>query len=120
MTASSSASTPATTSSFAGFAQQVDYSLMQQLRPDPESTPDGQDHRAREVRSGHYVPVTPTPLPNPEYIAHSPELFAALGLDESLVQDDDFRSVFSGDLSHVSEPIRRHGWATGYALSIYE
>ena len=119
MTASSSASTPATTSSFAGFAQQVDYSLMQQLRPDPQSTPDGQDHRAREVRSGHYVPVTPTPLPNPEYIAHSPELFAALGLDETLVHDGDFRSVFSGDLSHVCAPMRPHGWATGYALSIY-
>ena len=53
MTASSSASTPATTSSFAEFAQQVDYSLMQQLRPDPQSTPDGQDHRAREC-----VPAT--------------------------------------------------------------
>ena len=119
MTASSSASTPATTSSFAGFAQQVDYSLMQHLRPDPESTPDGQDHRARQVRSGHYVPVTPTPLPNPEYVAHSPELFAALGLDEALVHDGDFRSVFSGDLSNVSEPMRPHGWATGYALSIY-
>ena len=119
MTASSSASTPTTTSSFAGFAQQVDYSLMQHLRPDPESTPDGQDHRARQVRSGHYVPVTPTPLPNPEYVAHSPELFAALGLDEALVHDGDFRSVFSGDLSNVSEPMRPHGWATGYALSIY-
>ena len=119
MTASSSASTPATTSSFAGFAQQMDYSLMQQLRPDPQSTPNGQDHRAREVRSGHYVPVTPTPLPNPEYIAHSPELFAALGLDETLVHDGDFRSVFSGDLSHVCAPMRPHGWATGYALSIY-
>ena len=119
MTASSSASTPANTSTFAAFAKQVDYSLMQQLRPDPQSTPDGQDHRAREVRSGHYVPVTPTPLPNPDYVAHSPELFAALGLNETLVHDGDFRSVFSGDLSHVSEPIRPYGWATGYALSIY-
>ena len=71
------------------------------------------------MRSGHYVPVTPTPLPNPEYIAHSPELFAALGLDETLVHDGDFRSVFSGDLSHVCAPMRPHGWATGYALSIY-
>ena len=78
MTASSSASTPAITSTFAAFAQQVDYSLMRQLRPDPQSTPDGHDHRAREVRSGHYVPVTPTPLTNPDYVAHSPELFDAL------------------------------------------
>ena len=119
MTASSSASTPANTSTFAAFAKQVDYSLMQQLRPDPQSTPDGHDHRAREVRSGHYVPVTPTPLSSPDYIAHSPELFDALGLDETLVHDGDFRSVFSGDLSNMSEPMRPYGWATGYALSIY-
>ena len=119
MTASSSASTPAITSTFAAFTQQVDYSLMQQLLPDPQSSGDGQDHRAREVRSGHYVPVTPTPLPNPDYVAHSPELFNALGLNETLVHDGDFRRVFSGDLSNVSEPMRPYGWATGYALSIY-
>ena len=117
MPASSSAST--STQTFSEFAEHVDYSLLERLHPDPESTATGDDHRARQVTSGHYVPVTPTPLAAPQYVAHSDSLFSELGLSHDLVADDSFQRLFSGDISVSREPMRPYGWATGYALSIY-
>ena len=108
---------PATT--FAAFAERADYSLLDQLQPDPQARADGRDHRPRQVVSGHYVPVMPTPLPDPELVAYSQALFAELGLSEALVNDERFRRLFSGDISTATGPMRPHGWATGYALSIY-
>ncbi|AXT39262.1 hypothetical protein D1814_11560 [Alteromonas sp. BL110] len=101
------------------FAKHVDYSLLNTLTPDPQSTSDGNDHDPRQVFSGHYVPVTPTPLTAPTYIAHSETLFAELGLDDSLATSKDFTQLFSGDMSAVPAPMKPFGWATGYALSIY-
>lgn len=106
-------------SSMEELAQHVDYSYMNRLHTDPESTADGIDHRARQVRSGHYVPVTPSPLPEPEYVCHSRKLFNELQLDDALAHKDAFRRVFSGDLSAAPLPMHSWGWATGYALSIY-
>ena len=100
---------------FDEFAQLADYSLLNSLRADPDATEDGVDHSPRQVFSGHYVPVKPTPIPNPEYVSHSKSFFRELGLSDELVQDESFRKVFSGDLT----PLPRLGWATGYALSIY-
>ena len=104
---------------FGGFAQRASYSLMDSLQADPQATADGQDHKPRQVFSGHYVPVTPTALPGPEYVAHSATLFQELGLSEELAHDGDFLRLFSGDISVAREPMRPYGWATGYALSIY-
>ena len=111
--------TAAPITTFAAFAQQADYSLLEALRADPQATADGADHRPRQVFSGHYVPVTPTPLPEPQYVAHSSRLFQELGLSEALVHDADFRRLFSGDITVAQGPMRPTGWATGYALSIY-
>ena len=97
----------------------ADYSLMDTLNPDPQAKQDGVDHVAREVFTGHYVPVNPTPIENPQYIAHSKSLFTELGFADSLAKSPDFIRMFSGDLSQVPEPLRKSGWATGYALSIY-
>jgi len=108
-----------TTTTFAAFAERADYSLLESLTVDPQATGDGHDHRPRQVFSGHYVPVTPTPLPAPEYVAHSRSLFEELGLSEALAHDEPFRRLFSGDISVATEPMRPYGWATGYALSIY-
>jgi uncharacterized protein YdiU (UPF0061 family) len=105
--------------SFSEFAQRADYSLLDSLEADPQASADGNDHRPRQVFSGHYVPVTPTPLPEPEYVAHSPRMFEELGLSEELAHDEAFRRLFSGDISAARAPMRPHGWATGYALSIY-
>ena len=84
------------TATFAEFAERADYSLLEALTPDPESTADGEDHRPRQVLSGHYVPVTPTPIPEPQYLAHSRSLFSELGLSNDLAQDDQFCRLFSG------------------------
>ncbi|MEO0460919.1 MAG: protein adenylyltransferase SelO family protein [Myxococcota bacterium] len=97
----------------------ADYSLLDSLRADPQSTETGEDHEPRQVFSGHYVRVKPTPLGDPEYVAHSPTLFAELGFSDELARDPDFQRFFSGDLSVGSASLKKHGWATGYALSIY-
>ncbi len=106
-------------STFEEFAARADYSLLDGLQPDPQAKVDGDDHRPRQVLSGHYVPVTPTPLPQPQLVAHSSSLFADLGLSEELLHDDSFKRLFSGDISVAKGPMRPYGWATGYALSIY-
>ncbi len=97
----------------------ADYSLMETLHSDPDATADGVDHFPRQVFSGHYVPVNPTPIKDPEYIIHSKTFFNELGFADSLAESEDFIRMFSGDTSQLSEPLRKHGWATGYALSIY-
>ena len=107
------------TRNFSEFANKADYSLMDSLEADPQATDDGDDHLTREVFSGHYVPVTPTAIPKPEYVAHSKTLFNELGLNQELALDELFRRLFSGDISVAIKPMRPVGWATGYALSIY-
>ncbi len=119
MTANSSAFESPTTKTFTQFSQRADYSLMDSLQADPQATGDGHDHLPRQVLSGHYVPVTPTPITAPEYISHSQTLFDELGLSHELALDEEFRRLFSGDITVAQEPMRQIGWATGYALSIY-
>lgn len=100
-------------------AKLSNYSLLETLTADKEATDDGVDHLPRQVFSGHYVPVKPTPIENSEYIAHSKTFFSELGFDDSLATSPDFMSMFSGDISNIPEPMSKVGWATGYALSIY-
>jgi len=100
-------------------AQLADYSLMNALNRDPDASQDGVDYAPREVFSGHYVPVKPTPIEDPVYIAHSKNFFNELGFSDSLAQSDDFVRMFSGDMSQVPKPMNKLGWACGYALSIY-
>lgn len=100
-------------------ASLADYSFMDSLNSDPEADAGGDNHSPREVRSGHYVPVTPEPIENPEYVTHSKNFFSELGFADSMAQSAAFTQLFSGDLSNVPQPMRKSGWATGYALSIY-
>jgi uncharacterized protein YdiU (UPF0061 family) len=100
-------------------AKLSNYSLMDTLNCDPEANLNGDEHMPRQVFSGHYVPVTPTAIENPEYITHSKDFFHELGFADDLAESADFMRMFSGDLSHVPEPMRKVGWATGYALSIF-
>lgn len=108
-----------TISTLNDLAQLANYSLMDTLNCDPHGTEDGIDHRSRQVFSGHYVPVQPTPIKDPEYIAHSHSFFSELGFANSLAESPDFMRLFSGDITQVPAPMRKMGWATGYALSIY-
>jgi uncharacterized protein YdiU (UPF0061 family) len=100
-------------------AKLANYSLMDTLSSDPDAKDNGADHRPRQVFTGHYVPVTPTPIKDPEYIAHSHNFFRELGFADSMAQLPDFVRMFSGDISHLPEPMRKVGWACGYAVSIY-
>ena len=100
-------------------AKCANYSLMDTLNCDPDAKANGADHAPRQVFTGHYVPVNPTPIVEPEYVVHSKNFFHELGFADSMAESADFMRLFSGDLSHVPEPIRKVGWASGYALSIF-
>ena len=100
-------------------AKYVDYSFLNALVVDPHAQEDGDEHNPRQVFSGHYVPVTPTPIENPIYVAHSQTFFEELGFDNSLAHTPEFMRLFSGDMTSLPAELRPYGWATGYALSIY-
>jgi len=119
MTNRLSQKTSPTVATLAALAKLANYSLMDTLNCDPDATANGADHAPREVFMGHYVPVNPTPIKDPEYIAHSKNFFRELGFADSMAQSADFVRLFSGDISQVPEPMRKVGWATGYALSIF-
>ena len=106
-------------STLSDVAKLADYSLMDTLAPDAEARENGVDHSPRQVFSGHYVPVKPTPIQDPEYVAHSQDFFNELGFSDRMAVSDEFMRMFSGDLSTLPAPMRTVGWATGYALSIY-
>ncbi|WP_339724645.1 protein adenylyltransferase SelO family protein [uncultured Paraglaciecola sp.] len=109
----------ATISTLNDLAPLANYSLVDTLNCDPDATQNGVDHGPRQVFSGHYVPVNPTPIQDPEYVAHSQTFFSELGFSDNMAQSADFMRLFSGDTSQVPPPMRKTGWATGYALSIY-
>ena len=113
------AKTSAAISTLDDLAARADYSLVDTLTSDPEASQGGIDHAPRQVFTGHYVPVQPTPIDDPEYIVHSNNFFHELGLADSMAESADFVRMFSGDLSQVPAPLRKVGWATGYALSIF-
>jgi uncharacterized protein YdiU (UPF0061 family) len=119
MTSRLSQQIPPSVSTLVDLAKLADYSLMDTLNCDPDAKANGADHAPRQVFTGHYIPVNPTPIRDPEYVAHSKSLFRELGFADSMAQSPDFVRMFSGDISQVPEPMRRVGWATGYALSIF-
>lgn len=103
----------------AELGQFVEYSFMDALSCGPDAKEDGNDHLPRQVFSGHYVPVRPTAIKQPLYVAHSKQLFHELGFDDCLAKSNGFMKFFSGDFSQLPDHFRKTGWATGYALSIY-
>ena len=119
MTNRLSLETSPTVATLDDLAKLANYSLMDTLNCDPDAKVNGVDHAPRQVFTGHYVPVNPTPIKDPEYVAHSKNLFHELGFADRMAQSADFVRMFSGDISHVPEPMRKLGWACGYALSIF-
>ncbi|MEM7466588.1 MAG: protein adenylyltransferase SelO family protein, partial [Pseudomonadota bacterium] len=97
----------------------ADYSFLDALECDPNAKANGEDYAPRQVFSGHYVPVNPTPIKDPEYVAHSKQFFRELGFDDELARSDDFIRLFSGDTSDLPSSMQKLGWACGYALSIF-
>ena len=72
-----------------------DYSFVNKLNSDPDAKFNGDNKFPREVFSGHYVQVAPTPIKEPIYIAHSTNFFEELGFSEELLKSDDFIKLFS-------------------------
>jgi len=91
-----------TIATLADLAKLANYSLMDTLNCDPDATANGADHAPRQVFTGHYVPVNPTPIKDPEYVAHSKTFFRELGFADSMALSADFVRMFSGDISQVS------------------
>ncbi len=110
---------PRTIATLDDLAKLACYSFMDTLNCDPNGKLNGVDHEARQVFTGHYVLVNPTPIKEPEYVSHSKNFFRELGFYDSMATSADFAKMFSGDMSQVPEPMRRVGWSCGYALSIF-
>jgi len=111
-----------TTNSIDQFILCSDESWVNTLTPDPETELHFPNKKSREVKSGHYVIVKPTPLPNPRLVTVSAELAKELGLDvNDCFKDPRFVRFFSGDISAFTKPNGESfkSWATPYALSIY-
>ncbi len=96
-----------------------DYSFVNKLNNDPNSKYSGDNKFPREVFSGHFVEVEPTPIKEPIYISHSRNFFKELGFSENLLKSSDFIKLFSANSSNITIKNNLKSWATGYALSIY-
>jgi len=99
----------------ARLAGSANHSWIEQLSPDPEIEKFAPNKQEREVHSGHYVLVTPTPLPRPKLVIHSPAMADALGISDEEVVGEDFVVFFSGEQRRVPE---LRSWCTPYALAI--
>jgi len=99
----------------AQFATRAELSWMRDLRADPEAGQHSPNRTSRQVKSGHYVPVRPDPLPAPRLVIYSPVMAAELGISEEACRSEEFLRFFSGDIDAVPG---FESWATPYALSI--
>lgn len=98
------------------FASSADHSWIRDLVADPEAEKYAPNKTSRQVRSGHYVPVRPTPLPKPSLVKYSPAMAAELGLSDEACKSEAFTRFFSGQIDAIPG---FESWATPYALSIY-
>lgn len=90
-----------------GLADAADHSWLKQLTPDPETSKHAPNRSSRQVRSGHYVRVAPTPLSSPKLVLHSPAMAANLGIAEEDVHSPAFAAFFSGDAAAVPGMVGR-------------
>ena len=113
-------------------ATHADLSWVKRLTCDPQTDQHKPNKTSRQVLSGHYVLVRPTPLPNPTLIHVSMPLLQELGLDVNQVKSDpEFINFFTGNISEPTSATSTNAttkstngewgttWATPYALSIY-
>ena len=97
----------------------IDNEYVRNLEIDPEQNDFEPNRQAREVRSGHFVLVKPTPLPSPTLVVVSAEMCEMLHLNEATCNSPLFTSLFSGADISDTVPGFSVSWATPYALSIY-
>ena len=102
----------------AALALKFDNTWVRYLNADPEHKRNAPNKKSRQVRSGHYVPVRPTPLPEVCYVAHSSAMANALDVGDEEAQSEDFIKFFGGHFDVVENADGAASWATPYALSI--
>mmetsp|Transcript_44560 Transcript_44560/g.72670 ORF Transcript_44560/g.72670 Transcript_44560/m.72670 type:complete len:628 (+) Transcript_44560:259-2142(+) len=100
------------------FGSRSDPSWTNQLQPDPETEKYAPNKSSRQVKSGHYVLVKPTPLPKPKLVIYSQAMAQELGLSEDACTSSEFAGFFTGDTEKIPA-FDGKTWATPYALSIY-
>lgn len=90
--------------SLGDLASLADHSWLQKLQPDPDAARHSPNKKSREVKSGHWVPVLPSPLPSPRLVKYSPSMAAELGLSKEACETGTlFARFFSGDLVAAAE-----------------
>jgi len=102
-------------SALAPLAHAANHSWLEQLAPDPDTDANAPNKRSRQVKSGHYVLVQPTPLADPFLVIFSPPMADDLGLSRDAFNKPEVVRFFAG---HGGVPELK-SWATPYALSIY-
>ena len=94
-------------------AAHADLSWVKRLTSDPQTAQFQPNKTSRQVRSGHYVLVRPTPLPSPTLIHVSSSLLHDMGLSEATAATDpEFLQFFTGD---IAPPDTAAGWGTTWA-----
>ena len=73
-------------------ALRFDNRFVRELPADPQT-----GSQRRQVHGALYSFVDPTPVSAPRLLAHSPEVAALLGLDESAVASPEFGQIFGGN-----------------------
>ena len=105
------------TENFFEFSQLSDYSFMNSLNPDPQSTKDGKDHKPRSVFSAIML-VTPTDDSRTSMF-HTATNFKRTGTKLRSYKRPKFLPFSQVIFLLQYYPMSSVGWATGYALSIY-
>lgn len=98
------------------FGAKAQHSWLSDLVQDPEAEANAPNKSSRQVRSGHYVRVKPTPLPRTELVICSKSMADELGLSEEAWKSREFTRFFSGNMDAIPG---LESWATPYALSIF-
>lgn len=96
------------------FQRAASPSWVTELEADPDA---GSAQIPRRVKSGHYVIVQPTPLPDPRLKMVSAEMLEELALDREAASCDAFARFFGADSTAL--PLFDTPFATPYALAIY-
>ena len=96
-------------------AAHADLSWVKRLTSDPQTAQFQPNKTSRQVRSGHYVLVRPTPLPSPTLIHVSSSLLHDMGLSEATAATDpEFLQFFTGDIA-PPDTATAAGWGTTWA-----
>lgn len=101
------------------FAGRSSPTFVSALKPEADYKAYEPNRKPRPIKSGHFVPVRPNPLPSPKLVSVSQAMCEELELSpEECREDQRFIRWASGDVDALPG-LSSVTWATPYALSIY-